>query len=318
LLVGHLVGYELDRLRFDAYGTLDRSPEIELVLQDDLTSGCGGGGYYDPDPPTIHLHPSIHRRDNFTLLHELGHHVQERHPEWAFVLLDLSAHARRLAEETVSDEFATQLLMPWTDDPLESRNVHPADVMAGLFNDTPASRSAVLHRVARLLPKEAKWILAVADADGVVRSAISTYADAHPAKGLRQPGFAALVDEAQSGPVRRSFVEGVHYSTGSQLHEMRAEAVSDPDGRYLFIALTPEAQFGTGTITSPTFECSSPSCGRTFDAKWVKRWWSKCGDPHCSWCDRCGCDPTDTGKTCPQCNIRLTPAEVASGEHECW
>jgi hypothetical protein len=318
LLIGEVASFDLDALRLDAYGTLDSSHEVSLVLQDGLTSGCGGGGYYRANPPTIYLHPSIRRRDNFTLLHEVGHHVQQHHSEWGFVLLDLSVHARRLAEETVSNEFATQLLMPWGDDPLDSGDIHPADVMVGLFQDSAASRSAVVRRVAGLLPKEAKWILAAADADGVVEFAISTYTDAQPAKGSRQPGFAALADEAQSGPVRRFFGEGVHYSPGSELHEMRAEAVLDPDGRYLFVALTPQARFGTGTVVWPTFECSNPSCGRTFDVKYVTRWCQKCGDPHCSWCGRCACDPTDTGTTCPKCYLRLTPAEVAHGDHDCW
>jgi hypothetical protein len=319
LLIEQFTGYDLDALRLDAYGALNRSSEVNLVLQDALTGGCGGGGYYRAEPPTIYLHPSIRRRDNFTLLHELGHHVQQQHPEWAFVLLDLSPHALRLAEETVSNEFAIQVLMPWDGDPLDSRNVHPADVMAGLFENSPASRSAVVHRVARLLPKEAKWILAVSDANGVVESAHTTYADPQPARASNQPGFAALANEAESGPVRRNFAEGIQYATGSQLHEMRAEAVLDPDGRYLFVALTPQARFGTGRMIWPTFECSSPSCGNTFDAKYVKLvWCEKCGDPHCTRCNRCGCDPTDTGRTCPSCNIRLTQAEVELGNHECW
>jgi Zn-dependent peptidase ImmA (M78 family) len=185
LLIDQLFDWDLDALRLDAYGTIDRSQEIALVLQDGLTSGCGGGGYYRANPPTIYLHPAIRRRNNFTVLHELGHHVQQHHSDWAFVLLDLSVHARRLAEESVSNEFAAHLLIPWSDDPLESRDIHPADMMMGLFHDSTASRSAVLHRVAGLLPKEAKWILAVADSDGIVQFALSTYADAQPAKGNR-------------------------------------------------------------------------------------------------------------------------------------
>ena len=317
-LIEQFTDYDLEALRVDAYGTVDRSHAINLVLEDDLTSGCGGGGYYRAEPPTIHLHRSIRRRDNFTVLHELGHHVQQHHAEWGFVLLDMSMHARRLAEETVSNEFATQLLMPLGDNIMDSADLHPADVMAGLFQQTTASRSAVVNRVAGLLPKEAKWILAVADANGAVEYARTTYADAQPAKASRQPGFATLATEAEQGPIRRGFYEGLHYSTGSQLHEMRAEAVLDPDGRYLFVALTPQARFGTGKVIWPTFECSNPSCERTFDAKYVKTWCDKCGDPHCPWCRRCACDPTDSGRTCPKCNLRWSPGEVARGAHECW
>lgn len=67
--------------------------------------------------------------------------------EWAYLRLDLSAEVRRGVEEKVSNEVATNVLMPWADGALHARDVHPADVMAGLFATTRASRSAVLQRL---------------------------------------------------------------------------------------------------------------------------------------------------------------------------
>lgn len=294
------------------------SDALTVIVQDQLTSGCGGGGYYQAVPPTIYLHPSIARRNNFTLLHELGHHLQQHHPELGFALLDLGMHARKLAEEKISDEVASQLLIPWDGDSLDAREVRPAELMAGLFASTSASRSAVLERVLGLLPHNAKWILVVADVDGVVQHARTTYADAQPAKGSTQPGIAAISQEATDAPRRRKFHEGIRYSTGSELHGMLAEAVLDIDGRYVFVALTPEARFGTGEFVRPTFECANPSCGKPFEARWVRRECQKCGDPACSWCDRCSCEPTSTGITCPNCFMQWAPAEVAAGHHDCW
>lgn len=317
-LINDCVDFDFEALANDASGVLHATDVLEIVLQESLPYGCGGGGYYQAEPPVIYLHPSISRRDNFTLLHELGHHLQQNHPEWAYLLLDLSPEVRRGVEEKVSNEVATNVLMPWADGALHARDVHPADVMAGLFSTTQASRSAVLQRVVSLLPASAKWILAVADTQGVVEHSRTTYSDAQPAKGSTQPGFALLAEEATDGPVRRRFVEGLRYSTGSELHDMKAEAVLDHDGRYIFVALTPEARFGTGRIEYPTYECSDSACGKTFEAKWVRRTCERCGEPACSWCDSCGCDPTDTGQTCPKCFLRLTPAEVSTGSHECW
>ena len=72
-------------------GTLVQSTEITVTIEDGLAdTGCGGGGYYRPSPPTIHLHPATYRRDNFTLLHELGHHLQQWHDQWGFALIDMA------------------------------------------------------------------------------------------------------------------------------------------------------------------------------------------------------------------------------------
>ena len=320
---GDIASVLIDECDFDLLALSDNpyrtiSQVITVTMQEQLQSRCGGGGYYMAQPPTIYLHPSIARRNNFTLVHELGHHLQQHHAELAFALLDLSPHGRKMAEEAISDEVASQILMPWSDEPLDARFVHPAEVMAGLFASTNASRSAVLERVRGLLPPSAKWILVVADLEGAVEHGCSSYTDYQPAKGSRQPGLAALAEEAAQGPVRRRFQEGIRYSNGSELHDMLAEAALDHEGRYVFAALTPEARFGTGRINWPVFECANPSCGKTFEAKWVKRYCDKCGDPACSWCDRCSCDPTSTGVTCPNCFVPWTPVELATGQHDCW
>ena len=293
--------------------------ELTVSVEDALVDdGCGGGGYYRPDPPTIHLHPSIWRRDNFTLLHELGHHLQAQHPDWIYILLDLPAMTRTV-EEAVCHSFAAQVLMPCEDDLNKWWHCHPADVMAGLFETSAASRSAVLQRVLGLLPQTAKWILAVADLDGRVQTSGTTYGDAPPAKGSVQAGFANLARDAEKGPVRRLFVEGVEYTTGSILDDMQAEAVLDHDGRFVFVALTPTNRFGSGKIVFPSYECANPSCEATFGPRNAGPKCKRCAEPHCpNDCGRCACESSTKGKTCPSCFTLLSPAEVINGTHECW
>lgn len=290
---------------------------ITINVQEKLQAGCGGGGYYKPKPPTIYLHPSSARRNNFTLLHELGHHLQQHHSELHFALLDLSAQARKRAEEKISDEVASQILLSGTGEPLDACHVHPAELMVGLYKATKASRSAVLEHVIKKLPETAKWILVVTDLDGIVQHGHSTYTHFQPAKGSHQPGLKALVEQAAEGPVRRQFHEGIRYSNGSELHDMLVEAALDHEGHYLFAALTPEYRFGTGRIDWPVYECSNPACSKTFEAKWVKRHCDKCDEPACSWCDRCSCDPTTTKITCDKCFMPWAPEEVAAGHHDC-
>ncbi|WP_094764332.1 ImmA/IrrE family metallo-endopeptidase [Luteococcus japonicus] len=309
---------DFEALADDALSVLRECEAVRVEVQDELASGCGGGGYYQPTPPTIYLHPSTVRRNNFTLLHELGHHLQQQHPEWAFALLDLPEDVRRRAEEEISNAVATITLMAAVESEEESWGDHPAEVMAGLFAATAASRSAILNTVANRLPEKSKWILVLADIEGVVQIARTTYADYGPRKGSRQPGLCALAEEALEGPVRRRFSEGLRYSNGTELHDMLAEAVLDREQRYVFVALKPEQRFGTGKVVSPVYECGNPACGKSFEARWVRRHCDKCGDPHCSFCDRCSCDPVQGRTTCPKCGLTVAPGEIEAGDHDCW
>ena len=317
-LINDCASFDFDALRSNTYVALQQSNEVHLSLQDGLAYGCGGGGYYRAKPPIIYLHPSILRRDNFTLLHELGHHIQIRHEEWSFILLDLPRDSRRHTEEAVCDQFASCVLMPWDGGTLDNRECHPADLMAGLFAETNASRSAVMTHVKKLFPASAKWILAVAAVDGRVQSSATTYSDYPPPKGVIQPESASLAAEAVNGRVCRSLSEGIRYNTGSILDGMRAEATLDHEGRYLFVALTPLARFGTGRITRQVLECSNPPCERTFDASEVAAICGTCAEPRCPHCSSCSCAMMDSGQLCPKCYLVVSPGEVANGSHECW
>lgn len=317
-LIEETDAFDYDALAADPWDALGRYAGLGIEVLADMDDRCAGGGYYRSDPPTIYLHPAIRRRDNFTLLHELGHHIQQNHPEWGFILLDKKdPQARTMAEETVSNEIAAQILIPDDGTTLDSRDSHPADAMAGLYATHNASRSAALQHVRKLLPDNAKWILAVADAAGRVQHAATTYSDYQPAKGSLQPGFAALADEAQAGPVRRTFYEDIRYSSGARLDGMRAEAVVDDDGRYVFVALTPAARFGTGKLYKPKHECSNPACGHVFIASGDMRHCDKCDEPFCPNCGKCSCPPVNPTRYCPDCFMPLTPAELRTNSHEC-
>lgn len=311
-------GLDLHALGADPLAVLDGFDGLVIEVGDPMGERCAGGGYYRPAPPTIYLHPAIRRRDNFTLLHEFGHHLQRRHPDWNFALMALHRREAVRVEEEVSNQVAVQILMPWKGEKLDARDVHPADVMAGLYATTSASRSAVVQRVRKLLPDSAKWILVAADVNGRVQHAVSTYTDFQPAKESLQPGFAALAGEAQAGRVRRPFSEGLRYRNGSELHEMNAEAVIDHEGRYVFIALTPTARFGSGKQEWPVFECSSLSCERTFRANMVNRHCKSCEGPVCPHCGRCACEIAAARRVCSECHLEWTAGEIAAGEHECW
>ncbi|MFV8167731.1 ImmA/IrrE family metallo-endopeptidase [Mycobacterium sp. 134] len=306
-------------LRDNPLGTLLRSPGIEVEIEDGLVdTGCGGGGYYRPTPPTIHLHPATYRRDNFTLLHELGHHLQQTHDQWGFSLIDMVDGERRKIEERVSDQFAAQVLMPVGASDRRDASLHPADLMAGLYARTEASRPATMLRVLEMLPAGSRWILAVADLDGVVTTSATTYDDPQPPKDFAQEGFRRIAAEAMEAAVRREFHEGIEYKTGSVLDGMRVEAAIDHEERYVFLALRPTTVNGAGTWTFPSQECSNPVCEKTFQAKSSSGRCENCQDFKCPHCQRCGCTAPAAPTKCGTCFLPYTPAEMASGKHECW
>ena len=289
-IIAECTTFNFAALRDNPLGAVMGSVGIEVEIEDGLIeTDCGGGGYYRPKPPTIHLHPATYRRDNFTVLHELGHHLQQTHDQWGFTLIDMAERERRDIEEKVCDQFAAQVLMPVSDTDRHATSLHPADVMAGLFARWEASRSAVLQRVREMMPQGARWLLAVSDLDGVVITSATTYDDPQPPKGLVQEGFRRVAVEAVDAAVRREFHEGIEYKTGSVLDGMRVEAALDHEERYVFLALRPTTANGAGTWTYPSRECSNPACEKAFQATSSSGRCETCQDFKCPHCHRCGC-----------------------------
>lgn len=308
-----------DTLRYTPQEALEGSNELHLVIGSRLEAYCGGGGYYDPDPPTIYLNPALGRRDNFTLLHELGHHLQQQHDRWACALLDIiDKTARTSLEEQVSDQIAQLALLPSSQGVIEPRSANPAALMAYAYRTNVASRSAVLHHVAHELGPNAKWILALADRDGRVQQARTTYDAYPPAVGSLQPTFAELFEQATNQPVRRHLTRAVTYSTGTILRDMDAVAHLDDTGDWAFIGLQPHHYFAPADYEQLRLECTRPSCGNSFKPVDATEVCPDCAEPKCPQCRARTCDcGWIEARQCSNCFMVWSPAELAKNHHEC-
>jgi hypothetical protein len=321
-LLGDAGELDLPLLQEDPWAAIAEMPDLIISTQDALPNGSCGGGYYDRKTRTIYLHPSGRRRNNFTLLHELGHHHQQNHPEWGFVLMDdIHPLQRRKVEESVSDQFAAEVLLrslPTTDSDQAVQS--PALVMACLFSDSAASRSAVLKHVAGTLRNREKWILAVADLNGKVVQAEVTYEQYPPKRGMVQPGFARLATEAADGLLhRRVFSEGMVYQRGGELHDMKVEAVLDEEATHVFVALTPVHRFGMGKIEAAWYLCGNDGCAvDEHCAETDSEWCRQCDEPKCPGCNGCNCGSTIRSTQCSECRVTITPYEKENELHECW
>lgn len=319
-LIEGAVDLDIPSLGQDPWATIDEMDELDIRVEAELHGSCKGGGYYDRASKTIYLHPTGNRRDNFTLLHELGHYLQQRHAEWGLALLDLDRLEMRKTEEAVSDAIAAEILLQQHVRDVDLSGINsPAKVAADIYARSEASRSAAMRYVHGVLGDGTKWILSVADLDGRVLFSQSTY-EAYPSKkGMVQPGFAALAVEAEAGVVRRNLHEGMVYQHGQELQEMRAEAALDLTGTHVFVALTPAERFGRGKVVRSSFTCDDVGCEtEEFTADPSTRWCASCCQPHCPTCDRCACERGEPATICPSCFMQVTAYEQVNDLHECW
>ena len=314
-LIEECTQLDIAALRDDPIGTIDRYPGIKLVYAPHADAGCGSG-YYRPDPPTIYLHSSLYRRNAFTVLHELAHHLQRHHSEWGFHLMDIrDANHRLRTEEMVCDRFAAKVLLPpecISDDAL----CHPADAMAGLYVSSNLSHSAAIQSVAASLRPHARWILCVVDPCGVITTSQTSYSQHPPPKGVKHLELAAIAEEAADRPIRRALPNAFTYLTGATLTDMWAEACRDHENRYTFIAMRPAKRFGISEVVDERFVCNNVSCDKELDSTKKLKQCPRCKEPKCPECNTCGCETGNNDRKCPICQCILTPYEVDHG-HEC-
>lgn len=307
-------------LSADPFAALEDSGEVDIDYNSAPREGCSVFGYYRPHPPTIYVHASMSaERDNFTLLHEYGHHVQRIHLEWADVWLSLPDAVGAKVNEAVADAFAAEVLMPPDVVPLD---LGPLRVRAirQAHAQCRASRQALLMRAVELAPSDERAVVAITELDGRVTFALSTCDEPRPRRGAAQAGLADLVAQAlqadgfSSGPLRG----GLTSESGWTREDMVAEVAIDADGRYAFAVIRPETRYNFQKWEKVTHECLNEACNATFDANATLVKCRGCDQPKCPDCEQCACErPASTH--CSKCNYELSVAERSGAvEHECW
>lgn len=193
-------GGDLEALTLNAFDALaDRSdiaiatvPEFVPV---DAQLDCSVSGGYRESPPTLLVTRSMStRRQHFTLLHELGHHLQRT--DLALGEAVLAHREPEQFEEAACDAFAARILLP--DEMIASvlgSEGPTARSARELFDLSNASRAAISVRLAGLLKPAA--VVAVIDESGVV-----TFAAARG--GLFPPRRSSNQSE---NPLVRSMIE---------------------------------------------------------------------------------------------------------------
>jgi len=303
---------------------VSESNELELEFTTSPHAGCSVFGYYKYRPnqtSIIFVHPSnTLARDNFTIAHEYGHHVQRQHEAWANVLYSLQARERQFVDERTADAFAAAVLIPaelvtpesaW----LTSRTI------ASVHENVLASRSAVAARILEIASPDDFATVIVCGSDGTVIFARTNGDEVFtPARGVVQTGLATLFSSAQSadGHAQRELSDGLKASSGWVQDDVVGDLSIDHTGEYAFVVLRSAQKFGRKPKWSTSeIECSSLACESVFKVDESIEFCAECHEPKCPNCSSCACEPQLTS-TCLNCFVQLSVAEQSGViEHVC-
>lgn len=316
LLAAHVVEELQDVAALNPKSALET---LGIIVQEDKSlapsQDCPIPASYDAlsRPPIIRLNSSSNpRRDSFSLLHELGHHLLALDEEWSFDIAPTAGHsaAARL-EEAIANKVASLVLIP--DDvvdrfPMSTERTLSA-VAQSIYAATFASRAAVVQRV--MDRSVGDLVLAVTDHQGRISFARSSGGLFAPAAGTIQPSFASRILAAKpdgySGPTFGS----IAYRSGSSMNDVLIDA-SISDG-FAFVAAVWANTLSQGFDDQEEFEC--PWCHTTRPASWHFLTCRNCGEPRCPDCSKCGCSSPDP--ICEVCSTALPAALVANGSTIC-
>jgi hypothetical protein len=320
----------IDHLRIHAIHEIQSWPDLELEVVDTAHGGELGGcelaGSYRTAAgrPLITVVDVLSRpRQQFTALHELGHHLQHTERDLARVLAREPSDDRQL-EERACDGFAAAVLLP--DESLAAhignRGPTASDLVA-LHRACPsASRAACCVAALNHLPSPGH-VLLLDPAGTLLFAASNGYPK--PATGSDQSS-SRLIAKALHG-FRSARVEETRllYSDGGWAGEaLFGDAAWY--GNYLFAVLTvdqvPWQQLSVRAPTSPPlldrhgwWHCEG--CEALFPRATATNC-HRCGESSCPECSWCSCKKRSTTKVCQRCFTTLSVREQTKGlvEHE--
>lgn len=332
LIAAELLRLEQGRGSFD-YEDLADDPEAALHGNSEVTveydthprAGCSVYGYYRPNlngQSLIFIHPSLtNERDNFTILHELGHHVQRQHLAWAEIRYQIAGIAGEALEERVADAFAAEILIP-TSAVASGEGWLNARTLREVYSNVRASRAAVAMRAIEISPAEEQATVLVTDDKGMVLFARASGDEVFaPARGCIQPGVAELILRASEGEGHLSgeLSWGLQARSGWEQQALTAEVALDHTWSYAFVVIRPSQKFGRSPQWSrrEDQECSRAACGTIFSVDETISICSTCKSSECPECRSCACDLA-VGEACGKCFTTFSAAERATPDiHEC-
>lgn len=316
-------GVDLDWLAAAPYDTLGKHPTLIIEHSDEPAGGCAVHGHYTPIPPTIHIvRAATYGRDNFTLLHEYAHHLQQHDPTWAEVEWRIKPESLRLrVGEAIANHFASTALIPAP--LLDGISAVPtAREIAELHQSVRASRQAAIVRITQAAATTIQaaggtehFFVSLVDSTGVVVFSQSVGDDlAPPPRDSHQPDIEYLFRAAVSsdGSASKVTSHGLVYSTGSSRTDVRLDLHVADDGAYAFVVGTKEHRYGVARWDRSIRLCPSSACEADFVVEDSVTHCPICGAPQCPECRACECEPAPPA-ICMHCFTELSAVERNAG-----
>jgi Zn-dependent peptidase ImmA (M78 family) len=306
-----------EALASNAWSELTTWDEIQLRLvpdsQTDDRCSVAGGYVHSTTPPTLTVTNSLSPgRRSFTVLHELGHHLQRNDIPLARAVRDQRADTEAF-EDAACDAFAARILI--TDNHLAAvltDRSPTAATLVRLFEVTEASRAACCARVIDYLGTNG--IIAVLDDTGHVRFARGHGDVFAPARGTDQSATPLVKAALNSTTGAQHDNTYFTYRTGTRSAEMYGDAAWAGD--YLMVVTV---------LDRPGWKAFAPS--RDVPRPYVPRldgWCEICQESftvtdRCTVCRQgrcpgpghCGCSVAKE-RTCGKCFLRKHASQFPS------
>lgn len=328
-LVGHMTGLLVHglavQLSTDPSGGLAAGfPEVvvqPLRGRRFSSETCSTDGYYEEShvaaggAAVIFVDTDVAaRRQNFTLIHELGHHLIRGVDPDLLDTLDNMAGDRgnpEDVEERVCHRFAADILIPRA---LRMGTGRPTpDDVVELHARTKASWEACAIAVAEQASGTAA-VLVIRQPDRVGLAACTTALGRWPSGSLLDP----------SGPLRRASTQDQHSKRATYAWRTRHERAlwvdtvrptsnttiavlvdSPSDGR---VNILPEQTTGTA---------EAQECARCPDGLRSVDWCDTCHGRRCETCNTCGCWTPAAQQTCEGCFLQKPAFQFPTAEPTC-
>lgn len=317
------------RLAANTFAEIESWDQLRIALvpeekdvPSDARRGCSvAGGYlWQTNPPTLVVSQSMsRRRQRFTLLHELGHHIQSNDMDLGSALMECDDS--EAFEDAACDAFAARILLP----PELVRQSMPSsgpDVnsVLNLYQKSTASRAAICVQLASEL--RTPGVIAVFSAEGIVSFAAARGTTYPPAKGSDQSSnvlvAAAMVGSLDDHAITRDNAR-ISYSTGHTSNQLYGQ-IAWCDGYLVAVMVEYGASWksfsppreGTAMVSTTSKWHDCETCGSNFV---VKSRCASCGEPRCS-NGHCACTRA-AERCCPGCFVLKHPAQFSAGCEVC-
>jgi hypothetical protein len=292
--------------------------ELAVTAADTLAER-GAGGWCDgmsiTDAGIIMFRPTGNRRQNFTLLHELAHHLVDSDDDCINWIADRPESAKEL--EQICDQIAASILVP--SDKLDSILVckpPSAPLWQALYDTSAASWSACAVALAQRLPCDGFIAVVNLDTSTVMFSARSRatrpYAWAgdripagHPLRQADPPALTVAWWPYPDRDRRQFYMSTIKardhaYAVFAENDLWAVTRFHQPDQAR-------EDRGYHGTVTCRNCRYSGPT-----------RMWpcNDCGQPPCPRCKECGCDQREQAisrSMCKSCTVSVPYNQLVDG-----